>query len=221
MGYDDSDGGKVKFELGDAMYYFKWTGSALDIKTDNAIIGGTSEFYGKLAQTVVQQTNTDEKETLQILEGAYEEDILRADNTIIDRTINLPGTADSILLTDFAMYGKELTSDIVFEIEYSMSTAETGHQVKLVAEYNVVNNSESIKSAAFTGTVSEEFTVNNTADTKGRIIGSTLQIPATDISANTELIQIRLKRVVTGLTGTNHGGEFRIHRLRIYQEVIV
>lgn len=218
IGIDQSDSGGVKAEFGDASNYVKILPTGIFIRSNNADLTGSSTIAGKLTTVLIAQIDTKEELVLRNIDGIEEEEITRADGTVVDIVQSMPSTGTPVYITDYSLYGKDITKDIVFEFEYSMSTSETAHVVKLQCDYNVIAESASVKPAAYTGTVTQEFTVLNDGDYKEILetVGGTLIIPHTDLTASTNLVQIRISRLNTGTSGTNHGGSFRLHRVRAY-----
>ena len=218
IGLDASDSGQVKAEFGDASNYVKILPTGIFIRSNDADLTGNSTIAGKLTTVLIAQVDTKEELILKSIDGVEEEEITRADGTVVDIVQSMPSAGTPTYITDYSLYGKDVTKDLVFEFEYSMSTSETSHQVKLQADYNVIAESASVKPASYTGTVSQEFTVLNDGDYKEILetVGGTLVIPNTDFTASTNLVQIRISRINTGLSGTNHGGSFRLHRARAY-----
>lgn len=219
FGIDQSDNGLVKFEIGDNLNYFKIDPvNGLRIRSNGSNLTGNSTIAGKLVTVLIAQTDTKEELILRPVDNIDEVEIQRADGTVVDIVQSMGSSGTPVYVTDYSLYGKDLTKTIFFEFEYSMDGNQTSKQVKLQADFNVIQESGAVNPAAFTGTVSQEFTVLNSGFFKQTIgsLNGTMKIKNSFFTANTNLIQIRLSRQNTGLIGSNNVNAFRIHRARIY-----
>lgn len=134
------------------------------------------------------------------------------DVTIADRVkaVAFPasGTPRGTLKLDLRNF--DLTKDIFFVATYCMSTAVAGtNKVKLQNSYKVYNDTNDLTSFSVT-TNTEEFTVLTTARTKTNQIFTTLKIPYTAFSNINDFIIFDISRLNSGLSGTNHTGDFEL-----------
>lgn len=212
--------GSFRFLAWDPNNYIVIDQSWIYIRSNNADLIGQSTIAGKLTSVVVAQTNTKEELLIRAIDSVDEEELTRADWTIVWIMQSMPSSWTPVYLTFFSMYGKAIWEDVAFEFEYSMSTAETWKVVKLQIDYNVVDDNNSVIPSSYTGTISQEFNIINTANVKETlsswVFGATLRIPAAQLTSNSQLIQMRISRINTWLSGSNHSWKLRIHTARIF-----
>lgn len=127
------------------------------------------------------------------------------------------GTPKGTLKLDLKNF--DLTKDILLVATYCISSAVAGtNKVKLQVSYKVYSDTNDL-TAFSTTSVTEEFTVPTTARTKTIQTFTTLKIPYTALSSQDDFILFDLSRLNTGLTGTNHTGNFELISLVARQEV--
>lgn len=110
----------------------------------------------------------------------------------------------------------DITKDINLVATYCMSTAVGSSSVKLQNSYKVYSDDGDLTDFTVT-TNSEEFSVPATARTKQNITFSTLKIPSSALSDIDDFIIFDIERLNTGLSGTNHTGNFELIGLIAYQ----
>lgn len=108
-----------------------------------------------------------------------------------------------------------LTSNISFQIRYSMSTAVASLNVKLTLDYDVIGDGDSPITPNYGTQISETIaavsTVNYTNYT-----ATTMLVTSGNLTGNGGgVIRCRLTRDTT--VGSNHTGDFRLFSLRAYQ----
>lgn len=111
----------------------------------------------------------------------------------------------------------DITKDINFVMEYCMSTTGSSNSLKFKNTYAVYNDGRSMNAVGATANNSEEFTVQNQIRQKFTQIFSTLKIPATALSSVDDFVNIKFERLNTGLSGTNHAGDFELISLIAFQ----
>lgn len=219
IGIDQSDGGNVKAEFGNTSDYFKIDQTnGVRIRSHSTDLVGSSTIGGKLTSVLISQTDTKEELILKPIYWIKEVEIKRADLTVIDIVQEMWSTWTPVYITDYTLYWKTLTKDVYFQFDYSMSTSETSHQVKLQCDFNVIHASGAINPTTFTWTTTQEFTVLNSANYR-EILDTwtwTLKIDHSYFLNNNDLIQIRISRINTWLSWTNHAWALRLHRVRAY-----
>lgn len=158
-----------------------------------------TEYSQEITQFTMDQTDPPANEQVGVLQ-----------------TISFSGSNDNILWAQFTTTSfLSDSTDIKFEIAYTMSTSESSKQVSLNADVYIFSDGDDpTKSADVSG---QEDEISTPSDTQIDLVQlNNIKVPAAQLSGTGQTIIMKIWRDVDGVT-SNHTGDFRMLSLRAYQ----
>lgn len=112
----------------------------------------------------------------------------------------------------FSFLAEDSSLDYVLRPEAAMSTSVASKQISLNIEYYVVTAAGDLTPGAATGTGEDELSCPATAEQRWTITGANLKVPASDITADGDLVLVKLWVDAAGIavSGDRHTGNFHL-----------